>query len=1498
MKKSNLTVKTNNIVVAAGMELIAPAVTVVVKESARVSKRVRKSLVTKRREEVKKVRTFNAYVAALKKAAESEPNVVPVDNRKSQKKRALRAQKRCIVAARELLQKQRSQELEARELRRQKGVSFKPIGLITRPVGTVEKAAMAAKPKNQLLEHINVLNSTKSFKTRCIKARKVGRDDFAFDVTITTINDCGVLRDTPTASGAIVQTGTFQFGRGGYKEGAMTRSLVRDIAQDVFVFDFGALKGRDVIEAMKLLHSREDFKDLLPVLSSPSQMRGNQLLLCDKELGWAIVDKVDLLTGKLTSKGGKLPVGKAAKLLTRSGQPNVTGRELEVDLEKDYFVVVASFNEGDYFDGQGFHNHEWFCRGYGLPYFVDTYHQSRLMYMAKEGSQALNSDVINAWGKKLASGDKVYLCERNASKIGRAKEYKNVWVVGNPDGECISVHDLNGWKASPAEEQSAEQEVLKVMSFTHKTQVTIGSQPLQFLMIDKAHRSLIAEYAVKCKVRNFEDDVKAILQGGDTGLAGDAALMVDAKSALSNNVILATKMAAILDKAKSILESPGFKGEKESRYMYGVCDPTRLDEKGGLLQEGEVVVSDTTYKAMKRNDGLHALYGRVFRNPHAGESYETRVLSASMYAKRVRALQKKYHIFSSDVVFKVIINAIENIADNCIMVTGTDYFKSCTGGSDLDKDAFGLCLYKDAAIFRHKKPISVHVSSEMGEDKVVEWETHPQLVYQVWENAMLATETNVGSHANDIAAAAGILSEDKDSKELLNCHAVISKDARKARLGMEGKDGGDIVEVPYVEAYDDEHDIKEGEISNAKLNDIYLAYVQSTLTLADTVNWLKDVVRVAPCSVGMIIDIPKTQCHVTSQIGELLERISLLRKKHAPIIVEAEGKFTVATYDFKRKRFIASDNPATCGGFYADASGEQKYCLSDVLYRDIMVPTAKALADVMNRVAQELGYKGRSEGEKNLENKVVEMGNLILEDCRKSIFSVDVDGVTVNNLKTALPYVADMVASAIGKGNKYSLAKEAGFIYSENCFAKEYLDELAEQFGEERLYVPVTVYGRDNVALNMYRYHDFETGREGEYVSFFDGISSDNCLFLSEKICGQFELFRKGNTAYVMKDVRDRFDAVENKGRIALRTSTENASDEIFKLVKWNAFAPVEQKAEFYLMSSSCARSKGAIWYGKNKEAIGDGLFILASGSNKVPKGTPMQVCKFDKEGGKYVYSQTNEGKLAIKVNIDELCFNFIDEDRNSKKNTILLLMTKQGDGIVLPDPEKPSKAEEPKKTPTKEVVAKAEDSATKKSEWLSMDSYKREEGAMVICATGHRSDKLGCGKGDDWSSKSPKLQPVRKQIEEKLRAILDFQILAGEKKFELISGMALGVDQLFFSVGHQLRKEYAEQGITIVLTAAVPCIEQDGIWKDDCKISYAAMLKAADKKVRISNKKYEQDKGCMQRRNKFMVDNADMVLAYHDGSEGGTKNCVDYAKSVGAVIENAFIAEDPEEAK
>lgn len=1475
MKQVNI--KTENLMVVAGMELAVPTVAVV-KENARVSKRVRKSLASKRREQVKRARAFKSYVVALKQVAQNEPNVVPSDNRKSQKKRAIKAQQRCIKAAKEL----RSNELAARKLRREKGMMFRPIGLITRQITAEEKAAMAAKPIQHLLNSVNVLDNRPSITVRCIVAQKT-KKGFVYSIKTTSINRCGIFNDIDVKTGSVVEVGVFT-ADGKLKD--FRKSMVKDICLDTFVFDFGSLKGSDIVDAFNELADMREFASLLPVAASPSQIRSNQLILCREELGYAVIDRVNLLTGKLTAGKGELPVGKAAKLLTRAGQPNVAGKELKIDFDKEYFIVVDSFNKGDNFDGQSFHNHEWFCEGYGLPFFFDTYHQSRLMYMAKEGSQPLSREIINRWGKELIADDKAYICGNNAAKIGRSKDFKNIWIVGNIDGECISIHDLNGWKATPAEQQAAEQEVLKVMAFTHETPAVIGSQPLQFTMIDEDRRSLIAEYAVKQKVAEFERSIESVLKGGDTGLAIDAGLMVDYDSAIKNNIILASKMAAIADKAAKLLESPSFEGQKESRSLKGVVDPTLLFLDKGLLKEGEVIVSDRTYKAMKRNDGLHQLVCVIFRNPHAGEFYRARILSVSMFKKRILGLQAKYDLFTK-VQLAVVLNAIKMLNDNCLITTGTDYFKSCCGGSDYDTDSYVVCVYEDAAIFSHRIERSVHIPSEMGADKTVAWNSHQQLVVKVWKNAMEATKTSVGSYANIIADVSGLLAEPAGSAEVKNAFRLVREDALSARevaIDEELIRGSE--EVQYEGLYEDGKNIGEEDISNEKLQNIYLSYIQSHLTPSETMRWLLDILLTGPAAMGMIIDIPKTQLQVNIPSGNLFERLSLMRKKYQPKIVQNDGKFVAATFDFNTKKYVASANPSTCGGFIKSMNGQERYYISDVLYRDIMIPTAKAMAEVMNRVAQELGYKGRSEGERNLENKVVEMGNLILEDCRKSIFSIDADGIAVNNLKTALPYVADMAASSLEEGNKYSLAKEAGFIYSENCFAKEYLDLLAEQFGEEKMYVPVTVYGRDNVALDMYRYHDFETGREGEYISFFDGISSDNCLFLGEKISGQFELYRKGRIAYIMKDVRDRFDAVELKGRVALRTRTESSSDEIFKLVKWNAAAPVDQKAEFFLMSGSYAKSRGAIWYGKNNDSIGDGLFVLASGSNGVAKGTPMQICKFDKEGGSYVFNQTGEGKFAIKVNVDELCFNYIDGDKDSKKNTILLLMTKQEDGNKVPEPEKIS---------AKKVVTKAEDSVTK-SEWLSMDNYKREEGAIVICATGHRSDKLGCGKGDDWSSKSPKLQPVRKQIEKKLRSILDFEIMGGQKCFELISGMALGVDQLFFSVGYQLRKEYAAQGIKVVLTAAVPCLEQDGIWKDDCKISYAAMLKTADKKVRISNKKFANDKGCMQRRNCFIVNNADMVLAYHNGSEGGTKNCVDYAKSQGAVIVNAFVEETLED--
>ena len=42
---------------------------------------------------------------------------------------------------------------------------------------------------------------------------------------------------------------------------------------------------------------------------------------------------------------------------------------------------------------------------------------------------------------------------------------------------------------------------------------------------------------------------------------------------------------------------------------------------------------------------------------------------------------------------------------------------------------------------------------------------------------------------------------------------------------------------------------------------------------------------------------------------------------------------------------------------------------------------------------------------------------------------------------------------------------------------------------------------------------------------------------------------------------------------------------------------------------------------------------------------------------------------------------------------------------------------------------------------------------------------------------------------------------------------------------------------------------------------------------------------GCMQRRNRYMVDHASLLIAAHDGLPGGTRNTIEYALSRGGSV-------------
>jgi uncharacterized phage-like protein YoqJ len=126
----------------------------------------------------------------------------------------------------------------------------------------------------------------------------------------------------------------------------------------------------------------------------------------------------------------------------------------------------------------------------------------------------------------------------------------------------------------------------------------------------------------------------------------------------------------------------------------------------------------------------------------------------------------------------------------------------------------------------------------------------------------------------------------------------------------------------------------------------------------------------------------------------------------------------------------------------------------------------------------------------------------------------------------------------------------------------------------------------------------------------------------------------------------------------------------------------------------------------------------------------------------------------------------------------------------------------------------------------------------------------------------------------DKLTAVVDKLISNGYRTF--LVGMAWGFDLKVFEV-LLTKKNY-----NIDIIACVPCKEQSTYFKKEEKQKYEDFLKKADKVVYVSNEYFD---GCMQKRNRYMVDNSSILVAYLYSNIGGTKNTVSYAEKQGKNI-------------
>jgi uncharacterized phage-like protein YoqJ len=174
----------------------------------------------------------------------------------------------------------------------------------------------------------------------------------------------------------------------------------------------------------------------------------------------------------------------------------------------------------------------------------------------------------------------------------------------------------------------------------------------------------------------------------------------------------------------------------------------------------------------------------------------------------------------------------------------------------------------------------------------------------------------------------------------------------------------------------------------------------------------------------------------------------------------------------------------------------------------------------------------------------------------------------------------------------------------------------------------------------------------------------------------------------------------------------------------------------------------------------------------------------------------------------------------------------------------------------------------------------------ITISFTGHGPEKLG---GYNWSTQKNK--DIMYKLLDTIESIVEK--IDNNEEVNFIGGGALGIDQMAIHIVNHAIKNYYPLWITTEI--AVPFKNQAIKWfnKDDVA-RYEKQLSEADKITYVDTldkykiKGYKEDiyyPAKMQKRNEYMVDNSDIVIAVWDGSKGGTYNCVKYAEKLGKKI-------------
>jgi uncharacterized phage-like protein YoqJ len=138
--------------------------------------------------------------------------------------------------------------------------------------------------------------------------------------------------------------------------------------------------------------------------------------------------------------------------------------------------------------------------------------------------------------------------------------------------------------------------------------------------------------------------------------------------------------------------------------------------------------------------------------------------------------------------------------------------------------------------------------------------------------------------------------------------------------------------------------------------------------------------------------------------------------------------------------------------------------------------------------------------------------------------------------------------------------------------------------------------------------------------------------------------------------------------------------------------------------------------------------------------------------------------------------------------------------------------------------------------------------------------------------------EDVTEQLVSRVTAKINDLYARGVTTF--LTGGAVGFDTLAAQAVIRCR----DAGMDIRLTLVIPCQDQASRWKQEDIAIYERVKELANDIVCLSEHYY---RGCMQRRNRYLVDNSDICVCYLTKGSGGTAYTVKYAETKGKPVYN-----------